>query len=540
MGYVSLKFLGKEYEVSETVNEFLQYDELLTPMRSKIIQTLSRDIKKDATGLTFGDHMPDYMMRNISVYQKLMRDCADVLVNKLFALGIYDVTADNLLKTTTAIEDIKELGMASLQNMLSEGRKFVEMKNAGMERAYRSAASNITGSGVMMFTSSIATLMLHSAVERGILMSQAKQADREYQEAVRAINARTRYGLDKMVGEVMVKQYYPAVMEILMQFNHKITSAFLVELAQHNKFDFASIQKYNMQKAEQMLTNISRVPDKVDFLQQIFDVCPFSLELYEICLEQGLLDSETFETAEYFGFADKLAEKMDGYIQKHLQNKQSIIPIVAILAKYRKTDELAIWRNIYKDTIYHIENTYKYFNLALERPSDLDQFVRQFIDASIVNIARKNEDDISEWVSEAVCSVVSQEVYSEFIKMGLLRPENIRMARSSSVELSQINAELINELTIVIMAYVEEAKRRLKLYEESKASLNEAIRTMQSEIDRLKVEKENLGFFAFSRKKEMSLLIEQKEKEKSDYEKTHESNRLWNDLESLSEIKYNK
>lgn len=533
MGYVTLKFLGKEYQISETVNEFLHYDELLTPMRSKIIQTLSRDVKKDATGLTFGDHMPDYMMRNVGVYQKLMKDCADVLVNKLFALGIYDVTADNLLETTTAIADVKELGMASLQNMLSEGRRFVEMRNAGMERAYRSAASNITGSGLMVFTSSIATLMLHSVVERGILMSQAKQADREYEEAVRSINASTRRGLDKMVSEVMVKQYYPAVMDILMQFNIKITSAFLVELAQHNKFDFASIEKYNMQKAEQMLTNISRVPDKVEFLQQIFDVCPFSLELYDMCLTQGLLDVETFETAEYFGFADNLVEKMDGYVQKHLRNKKAVEPIVAILAKYRKTDELAIWRNIYRDTILRIENTYKIFNLAIERQSDLDGFVRQYIDANISNVARKNEADISKLVSNTVGSVVLQERYSEFIEMGLLHPENIRVANSSSVELSQINAEIINELTVVTMAYVEEASRRLKLYEESKATLDKEIQTMQSEIDRLKAEKDRLGFFAFSKKKELSLQIEKKERERSAYEKTHESKRLWNELEKM-------
>ena len=114
--------------------------------------------------------------------------------------------------------------------------------------------------------------------------------------------------------------------------------------------------------------------------------------------------------------------------------------------------------------------------------------------------------------------------------MGLLHPENIRVANSSSVELSQINTEIINELTVVTMAYVEEASRRLKLYEESKAALDKEIQTMQSEIDRLKAEKDRLGFFAFSKKKELSLQIEHKEKERSAYEKTHESKRLWNEL----------
>lgn len=290
---------------------------------------------------------------------------------------------------------------------------------------------------------------------------------------------------------------------------------------------------YDMKKAEQMLTNISRVPDKVDFLQQVFDMCPFSLELYETCLAQGLLDSETFKTAEYFGFADNLVEKMDGYIQEHLQNKKAIKPIIAILASYRKTDELAIWRNIYKDTIFSIESTYKNFSLALEGKCYLDRFVRQYIDSNIDNVVYKNEADISELVSKAVCSIVSQKTYSEFTEIGLLNPENIRIENSSAVELNQINAELIKELTAATMAYVEEANRRLKLYEESKARLNEAIRTMQSEIDRMKAEKDRLGFFSFSKKKELSSQIQQKEREMSEYEKTHESKRLWEDFEKM-------
>lgn len=171
--------------------------------------------------------------------------------------------------------------------------------------------------------------------------------------------------------------------------------------------------------------------------------------------------------------------------------------------------------------------------MALKKQSELDKFVRQFIDASIANVARKNERDISKLVNKAVCSVVSQENYSEFVEIGILSPENIRMTKSSSVELSQINTELINELIVVTMAYVGEASRRLKLYEESKFALNETIRTMQCQVERLKAEKGQLSFFAFSKKKELSLQIEQKEKEMSDYENTHESKGFWNDLEKM-------
>ena len=168
-----------------------------------------------------------------------------------------------------------------------------------------------------------------------------------------------------MVSEVMVTQYYPSLMDILMQFSAKITSAFLVELVQHDKFDFASIEKYKMRKAEQMLTNINHVPDKADFLRQAFNVCPFSLDVYEKCLEYGLLDRDTFQTAAYFGFADNLVESMEVYISQNLKNKNLIAPIIAILAEHKNTDETEIWKRAYRETIESVENTYRSFNLIL-------------------------------------------------------------------------------------------------------------------------------------------------------------------------------
>lgn len=49
----------------------------------------------------------------------------------------------------------------------------------------------------------------------------------------------------------------------------------------------------------------------------------------------------------------------------------------------------------------------------------------------------------------------------------------------------------------------------------------------------MKTEKDRLGFFSFSKKKELSSQIQQKEREMSEYEKTHESKRLWEDFEKM-------
>lgn len=533
MGYVTVKFLGEEYQVSETINEFLHYDELLTPVRVKMLKSLSQDIKRDSRSMTFGEETPDYVDGNARAYQKLMEECADVLVKKLFALGVYDVTANNLLAKSTAIADLHKMKMNILQTMIDEGQRYIDMQNRGVEYAYRSAASNITGSGVMVFSSSITTLLIHSVVERGILMSQAKQADREYEEAVRAIKASTRRALDTMVSEVLVKQYYPALMDILMEFSTKITSAFLVELAQHGKFDFASVQNYNMAKAEQMLTNISQVPDKADFLKQVFNICPFSLDVYEKCLEHGLLDRDTFKTATYFGFADNLAEKMETYINRNLQNGSLIAPIISILAEHKKTDETGIWRRIYKDTIDSIESVYRKFRNALASQSALDAFVREYISSNMTFVAGRTKDDVEHIVVRKVSEVISEKHYLEFVEKGLLSAEKLRKDGSVATSLDELNKEYSVGLIACVMAYIEEANHRLKLYEESKAQFDKDIQKMENELNVLKTERKKLGFFAFSKKKELGLAIDNQTKNIAEYEKTHESKKMWANFERM-------
>ena len=533
MGYVTVKFLGDEYQVSETINEFLHYDELLTPVRLKMLNTLSKDIKRDSQSLSFGSETAEHVYKITESYQNMMNECANIFVNKLFSLGIYDVTENELIEATPSIAELNELKMKTIKTMLSEGQKYVDMKNEGLENAYKSAASNITGSGVTVFSNSITTLLIHSVVEHGILMSQAKQADKEYEEAVRELNTSTRYALDKMVGEVMVKQYYPAVIDILMEFNTKITSAFLTELAQRGKFDFASIQNYNKQKADQMLSNISRVPDIVSFLKQTFSVCPFSFEVYVKSLEYGLLDKETFKTAEYFGFADSLAEKMDKYVNRNLRNKDLVNPIITILAEYRNTDETGIWRIFYKDAIEEIENSYRNFERALTHKFALDSFVREYISPDMTLVVSKTRDDVECIVSQKIASVLSEDRYLELIEMNLLSIEKLRKANSTASSLSEINTELSNNLVSSVMEYIEEANRRLKRFKESKAQLDKEIQIMRNELDLLQTEREKLSFFAFSKKKEMDIAIENQIKKIVEYENTHISKKFKDSFERM-------
>ena len=522
MGYVTVTFLGEEYQVSETINEFLSYDTLLNPIRTKMLNTITTDIKQD-TRLTFdGNTMVNHIHSASDKYRQMIKDASDLLVKKFIELGIYDITTDNLLSTVNSIGDINNLENLIFSTLLEEAHRYVDMKNVGIERAYNYAARNIIGSGTRVFTGSFSVLMINSAIEKSILLSQAKKADKEYEDAVRAITAQTVFALDKLYREVMIKEFYPNIAKIILEFDSKIMATFLMQLTTHNKFDFDSVKNYDMQKADRMLKNISQVPDKNEFLKQVFLTCPFSVELYKECLKQGLLDKETFETAKYFGIGEEIAGQMDNYIKNNLRDSKKIKPIISLLSSYKETDELSIWKRIYEDTLMNIEGTYKLFNYAISDKKVLDGFVKENIVKEMYEIVDKSIEDITTTIDRKIKSLISEKQYEEFVNIGILLPETIRMSNSSSTTLNEINNEIVSALTECIMEYIEEAKKRLNDYNQAKALFDKEIKQKEQELNVLKIEKKRLGLFSFSKKKELGNLIVSKENEISVFKRMNE------------------
>lgn len=533
MGLVTVNFLGEEYQVSETINEFLSYNTLLSSMEIKILKTATADLKRDSCLSWDGNTMENHIHGTADKYRKMIEDSAELLVKKLIELGIYDVTSNDLLKDVTPITDINRIEDNTFATLIEEGQKIADMKNAEIERAYHYATSNITGSGVQVFTSSFASLMINAVVEKNILLAQAKKADKVYEEAVRNISTRTIDALDAVYRQVMVQEFYPSVVQCLLGFCSKVISIFLLELIKHDKFDLESVEKYDMQKADGMLKNINQVPDKAAFLKQAFMICPFCFDVYESCLKHGLLDKETFETAEYFGMGDELAEKIDLSIKDNLKNTEKIAPLISILASYRETDEIGIWEKIYEGTLGNIKSTYKTFNEVLSDNRRLDRFIRDNINSTIKEVVNKSREDVIEIIDKKMLLLISEKQYDEFVRMKILSPETIRMSESSAITLRDINGEIKNALADRIMEYIDEAKRRLDIYNKAMDKYEKKLKQKNDELSYLQSKKNNLGLFAFSKKKEMKTIIDAKASEISEFKRINEPKDLWVQFEAM-------
>lgn len=531
MGYVEVEFLGEKYEVSEAIKEFLEYDGLLLPILQRIVEKVTFCLERDSKSAP--SNILEKVDGDTNDLKRIMTDGADLLVKKLLELGIYDVTVNDLMSNIEIFSNIDNFVIFIGKKLCKEGERFIELKRQGLERMYKYASSGITGSGIAIFTNSLSALMMYSAMERSVILSQAKKADRIYQDAVKRINNYVNSGFERMCRDVMFGEYYPELMQLLLGYPNQIMAQFLNQLVVHDKFDFDSIEQYNMNKADEMLKNIELVSDKTEFLKQTFEVCPFSSDLYEKCLDLQLLDINTFETAKYFYMGDELDEKIEIYLKSHQDNIKYNKTLISILASYRGKKESDLFEELYKDFIDKTLAAYRECNDAVSCENKLDMFIRSNIAEQTSDVIKKTRKDVLEIIEKKINSILPEQIYNELVNLGVLGSADIRMPGSSLNSVIDINNEISYALLNRVLAYIEEAKKRLSLYIEAKKPFEEELKKKEKELDELKKEKRQLGILSFSKKRQIQSLIDIKMLDISEFKEKNEPKFLKENFENM-------
>ncbi len=219
---------------------------------------------------------------------------------------------------------------------------------------------------------------------------------------------------------------------------------------------------------------------------------------------------------------DELAEKIDLTIKDNLKNAEKITPLISILAAYRGTDEIGIWKKIYEGTLKKIEDTYKTFNVALSDKRELDKWIRQNISQYTEEIVKMSVEKIKDKVHLIVNGVISEKSFQQFTNMGLLSAETIRLKDSLETSLDRINAEFEQKMITCIDVYIQVAKIRGQKYDEAYDKFNAEVKRKNDAIAEKQIELNSLGLFAFSKKKELKEIIFDMERELSEYKSDNE------------------
>lgn len=529
MADVTVKFLGENYSFPEELKDYVSYCNEFEKINKRLSQALLVTMNRPTiTG--------DETSQAGEVETKLkedMRKEGRKVISMLAKYNIFDVTESDLVDNNKGYiyyNDVyQNIMMRGLRlNLAEDLQNFLD----GWEDAQQSAYSQVTGTGISMYSNSMIAHMTLAAFETSTIKKQCEQADRDYERAMDALSARGTSVTEKKNAEVMIKTF-AEIANAFGMFISELMDTFLNKLQQNNIFDYSKTKEYDIKRSSEILNNMSLVEDKKSVLIQAFKSCPYNPDIYAKVLEMGLCDFDTFKTAQYYYQDEVLTEVLDDYVKKNLKNTEKVTVPISILATYRGTDEIGIWKKIYEGTLENIEGTYKIFNTALSDKKKLDRFIRDNISSSMKEVVKKSREDVIKNIDKKMLALVSEKQYDEFVGMGILSPEIIRMSGSSVTTLNDINGEIRNALTDCVMEYIEEAKKRYDAYDKAMDIYEKELKQKYDELNGLRSEKNRLGLFAFSKKKEMTAAIDAKVKEISEFKKTQEPKDLLAQFEAM-------
>lgn len=516
--YFSVRFFDKEYDIPEDALTFLQCREFvsnglikLLDEASKLMNKYSRIGSEKAFAALAGD---------VTHIQQVMMSIVKDVHNDLLKRDIYDVDEYELYEQITSIKQVEARATEVSLNMLNAAIEVRNENQAMRDYAYRSAASNITGSGVRIFTSSFSSLMVHSAIENSILKSQAKKADQEYEQALKRISASSGDKFTRIQTEGIFNQFLPSLPEIFTTFNDELFKSYLIELAQHNQFNIDNVEKYSENKSSTMLENIKHAGDKKKLLIQAFEECPYNIEVYEKMLELGYFDIDTMKDAKKIFKGSELDTLLEEKIKSNLKNIDSVKDYITVLAYYKDKDERTVLLPFYQSTISRIKNDYHELFLLCADSRRLGRWIIENINSDMDKVVVTSEDTVKDKVDSWIKRNIEDKQFAELSDMGLITIEDIRMNDSTQTTLEEVKAEYAVKLISIIDDYIKEAGKRKIAYEEAYDKFDSEIKKRNDVISEKNEELKQQGMFAFSKKKEIKAEIEQLQNELEDFRRT--------------------
>ncbi len=528
MGDISVKFLGKDYVFPEELREYVSYCNEFEKISNTLSDALLVSMKKKS--ITDGN---DSQADDIETKLKdLMRQEGKKIIPMLAKHEIFDVTESDLIDNNQGYilyeQAYKTMMEGLCKNLAEEMQAFMD----GYDDVQRSAYSQVTGTGISMYSNSIIAHMTLAAFETSAVKKQCEQADRDFERAFDSMTERNASVRGKKDVEVMAKTY-TSVAEAFGVYVTELMETFLNKLQEHSIYDYSKLKPYNIKRSSELLNNMAIVENKQSILEQAFKSCPYNPDIYAKVLELGLCDVDTFLTAKEFYQDSLLIGVIEDYCKKYLKDYDKVKVPITILASYKEKTEIEILRSLYGSELNSIESNYHKFEKVLSNQRALDEWIRTNISKQTQNIIGTSIETIKNKVHSSVNGVVSESNYQKFVDMGLLSAETLRLKNSTQTTLFGINEEIENKLVGLIVAYIEEAKLRKKKCDDVYAEFDKEVKKKNDAISEKRNELNGLGMFAFSKKKEVKALIADMESELSKYKYDKEPKDLQRAFEKM-------
>lgn len=327
-----INFLGKSYHIPKDAAIFVHCGDSIGLEMVRLIQTTREMI------IRYSETDSTKFFENFDVeIKKLQETMADICKNVIEDLNSYpncNVYFLDFYQRFNEIHEVEKLGSDAAKKAISESKKIVREMQSGMRAAHQAAASTITGSNIRVFTSSLSSLLMSVAIERHIMISQAKKADKQYEQAVKKIEEAGNNVFNRVCTNILISDFGHGLVRIIDRFYEDLKREYIIELAMSGNFELSNIADYNQELSNMILNKISKSQNKYTMLIEAYEACPFNLDVYEKALELGCFDVDTMLDAKKVFPIQTLQEILKEYIQTLSGKEKEIDGCIQVITEY--------------------------------------------------------------------------------------------------------------------------------------------------------------------------------------------------------------
>lgn len=540
MSNITVSFIGEDFVIPSGLREFIKCASYSGELEEELMPLLFNQMK---TGQYSG-----YIDEDFAYFKLPLAKIGNRFIAKLAEDNIFDVTLSELVYENSGYIMLNNVCKETITGVADILCRAMSAYREGYIEAYNEATSSVTGSGLSVWTSDPIDAALFSLMEYSEVKSQINKAEQQYNARLTALEELTQNQQDRETKELLANIYYPGVKEALETFARDIVARYIVKLEQHGLLDETVVDRYDINRSNELLENISFLGNKASVLKEAFLAAPFNYRVYLEAFRYDLADVNTFETAKYLGQGKYIVPKLEQFIKDNSQYVNIIKPAVAGLSIFKGKPEQLIWENIYTEDIRLFHKHYTFLNSIIDDQDKLVKWIRNVIVDDAVELCLMDRNAISFKIQTVLNQdFISEGKYSLFKKTGLLNNEAELVKSSSS--LKEVNSKYISKLLKaidnliaeqqkIIDRYSVEVERAKTRYEIAKQTYDIQVWEFRDKIQQLEHEKTRLGLFSFSRRKELKQQILQLQSEMLAFTEANKPNIAI--LENEFKLLYNK
>lgn len=508
-------FLDEQFTFPEELNEYSNYLWWLETLL-KLLQNLL--IEQMQSGEFSGGAEEDF-----AYYAEPLKSVVEHVISDLAEKGVYDVTIQELLYDNSGYINLHQICEETMSAMQEINNFRLDALRDGMNQAAVYANSKVTGSGISIYTNSMAHALAYTALETREVQKQTRVAEASYRVMVSSLENRVDRDHAELVKQLLTDVYYPVVYGCLDLFMSNLKEVCLQKLNDVGRFTFDRLKQFDKKRSANILENLDISKESAkEIVRQAFLYCPYNEDVYYYAWMYCNPSISTFETAVYFGLSELLANNMELACKQDYNAACDFSITVKALQVMQSKSEVDVLQSICCSKILAISNKYESISRAVLSGENLKYWIKYNLSEDFVSFCDMSDVKINQEISDIIETEALEDYWiQKLLDANALDCSIFGISFDSKNKLTDFHAykKSIKStlIALVLSSHGEMIKYRYGCLDEASKvkskvdSLVVELDGLRRKVSDLQEERNAVRFFDFSKRKELREKIERLE-----------------------------